>query len=196
VKARASRRAQAGYSLIEVLITLVIVSLITGLVFSGIGGAARLSLSLSDASDRLDRATLAAEWFRASVAGAMPAEGPAPPQLIGAAKTLRLTTVTPLHARPGSPRQVTWRIVEQPGGDVDLVYDSDGVSWTVARTRDREPRFVYRGAGDEDWRDKWSERAPPALVGLEDFFAAPILVRPRTRSLPDQPADRPFEART
>lgn len=187
-------KRRAGYTLIEMLITLVIVALVTGLVFDGVGGTARLSLRLADASEKLDRASLAAEWFRQSVAGALPAEGPLPPQLVGDGQTLRLSTMASLHDRIGAPRMVEWRLSKTAGGGVELVYAFGDQSWVVAQTPKGDPRFTYRGEGGAAL-ERWAEREPPRLVALEGFFDDPILASPRTRRLPEQPGKSPDDKR-
>lgn len=184
-----------GMSLMEVLITLVIVGLIMGLVFDGIGGAARLSLRLTDAADALDRQYLAAEWWRRSVASALPTEGPDPPTFIGGPDRLQIATVSPLHARIGATRLVEWRLEREPSGAA-LVYAFGEETWTVARTANPDPRFAYRAAGEDVWRERWTEREPPALVALEGLFTAPVLAHPRTRMLPVQPSENPAEVRS
>lgn len=187
--------ARRGMSLMEVLITLVIVGLIMGLLFDGIGGAARLSLRLTDAADALDRQYLAADWWRRSVASALPTEGPDPHTFVGASDSLQMTTVHALHARPGATRPVEWRLVRDAEGTA-LVYAFGEETWTVARSRDAQARFAYRGAGQDVWRPDWNEREPPALVALEGFFSAPVLAHPRARKLPIQPSDTPGEVRS
>ncbi|HOY79878.1 MAG TPA: type II secretion system protein, partial [Hyphomonadaceae bacterium] len=113
------RQFNAGYSLVEVLITIVIMALITGLVFQGLGGAARLALRLSDEADRLDRSAMTSDWWRMSVVSALPSaadpeapETPKKPNLVGTADRLSMETVSSLTARFGAPREVVWSIVK------------------------------------------------------------------------------------
>ena len=116
-----AKSAAAGYTLLEVLITLVIVGLISGLLFEGLGGAARQSLALADKAGRLERVALASDWWRTSTASILPATEGEPNAVNGGATTLTAFVAQPLHARPGSPHTITWTIVKNgPFCDTEL----------------------------------------------------------------------------
>jgi len=181
---------------VEVLITLVIMALVTGLLFEGIGGAAQMSLRLSDEADRLDRNALAADWWRASVVSALPPakdpqspDAPRTPTFIGAVDAVSMETVATLHARLGAPRLVRWTLAPV-GSTTQLIYEADGVRWTAAQTRKRNARFVYRDV-DGSWKDAWNQADPPQLVTLENFFDTPVVAHPRSRAVAFQPPERP-----
>lgn len=192
---RPQRNAKTGYSLVEVLITLVIMALIVGLLFQGIGGAAQMSLRLSDEAERLDRNALATDWWRASLASSLPSAvdphdpSATRPNLAGSGQTMEFETVASMHARLGAPRIVRWSLARN-GAATQLVYESEGVRWTVATTRRADARFAYRD-GDGAWKSDWSAVDPPQLVTLENFFDTPVLAHPRSRAVALQPPDRP-----
>jgi prepilin-type N-terminal cleavage/methylation domain-containing protein len=193
---RRRRVRQAGYSLVEVLITLVIMAMLTGLLFQGIGGAAQMSLRLSDQADRLDRTALAADWLRTSIASALPEpkgqtgpDIPRTPRLVGAATSLSIVTIAALHARPGTPRAVRWELTRD-GATTRLIYEAEGVKWTVAQSRRPDARFVFRGEAGASLAD-WSNPDPPQLVTLENFFDTPVIAHPRSRAVAAQPPERP-----
>jgi len=184
-------RASAGYSLIEVLITLVIVGMITGLLFDGIGGAARLSLRVSDEADRLERAIIASDWWRMSIVGNAPNEAGLPSGLYGNQYVMTVNTLAPLHARVGAQRVIVWRM-SQEAGRWRLTYQHDDQTpWLVAETIRAAPHFTYCCDANGQWVDEWIATDPPRLVALVDFFSAPVLAHPRSRLPPLQPQDMP-----
>ena len=193
---RPSELRSRGFSLVEVLITIVIMALVTGLVFQGLGSAARLTLRLSDEADRLDRSAMTSDWWRVSVMSALPAppdpeapDAPRPPNLIGTSDTLSMETAASLSARFGAPRQVAWSIQESRGAS-DLVYQSGSERWTVARSRKSGARFAY-WTQEGGWQESWNQPDPPRLVVLENFFDAPVLAHPRSRAVQFQPSEKP-----
>ena len=190
------RQFNAGYSLVEVLITIVIMALITGLVFQGLGGAARLALRLSDEADRLDRSAMTSDWWRMSVVSALPSaadpeapETPKKPNLVGTADRLSMETVSSLTARFGAPREVVWSIVKA-GSTSELVYEAGSERWVVARSRKNSPHFAYR-ARTGVWETAWNKSDPPVMLMLENFFDTPVLAHPRSQAIEFQPSEKP-----
>jgi prepilin-type N-terminal cleavage/methylation domain-containing protein len=177
--------AAAGYTLLEVLITLVIIGLISGLLFAGLGGAARQSLALADKAGRLERAALTSDWWRVGVDSILPAGKGDPVTLSGTPTSLTANMAQTLHARPGSPRLVTWSIVKI-GNGATLHYSGDDTQWDLARTQNKDARFAYLTEAGE-WKSSWAEPNPPRLIALLDFFDAPILATPRSKIAPLEP---------
>lgn len=195
-RSRRRRAKSAGYSLVEVLITLVIMAMLTGLLFQGIGGAAQISLKLSDEADRLDRTALAADWWRSSIASALPPpedpsdpDAPRPATFVGGSESLAIETVASLHARLGAPRKARWSL-EREGATTRLVYQGDNLRWIVAQTRGTNARFVYFGDNGAS-SPQWTQADPPRLVVLEGFFDTPVIAHPRSRAVAFQPPERP-----
>lgn len=190
------RNSSGGYSLLEVLITLAVMGLIVSLLFQGLGGTARLALSLSDEADRLDRAYLSADWLRESIASALPPapdpEAPDRPRLptfVGSRDAVTVETAQTLHEPIGLPRKIRWSF-RKTGKMTELVYEADETSWVVLRRPAPEAQFSYLGA-DGTWLEAWTDADPPRLVAVNAFFDTPILARPRSRAIEFQPSEKP-----
>jgi hypothetical protein len=182
--------------LLEVLITLAVMGLIVGMLFQGLGGAARLSLALSDQADRLDREYLSADWLRESLAAALPpafdpeaANQPIAPTFVGNREAVKFETAQPLHERIGAPRLVGWSF-RKAGSMTELVYEAGPLSWVVLKKPARDAHFAYL-ATDGEWQDTWASPDPPELVSVNAFFDTPILARPRSRAVEKQPSEKP-----
>ena len=153
-----ARRA-AGFSLMEMLVTLMLVSFATMLMFQMLGSYRIARERVQGQSGLIDRQALFQEWFRDSVHGLFIADGL---QFSGERARFRGTTLNPMYAPEGSPTDVEWSIIEQ-GDRTVIVYAEDRkVRWQVPLARADVARFAYLDeAGRET--DAW-----PPKQGLVD----------------------------
>ena len=167
---RRRRVAQRGFTLMEMLVTLVLISFATMLMFQMLGSY-RIALGRVGAQAAgIDREALFQAWFRDSVHGLYAAPGL---HFVGDAARFSATTLNPLHAAEGSPTALAWELHRTDDGGFEIAYIEDGSERWRMRRRDPSPlRFEYYD-GDGKPLDQWppslgkvNPEALPALVGL------------------------------
>ena len=161
--------ASAGFTLMEMLVTLMLVSFTTMLMFQMLGSYRIAHQRVQAQSGQIDRRALFQAWFRESVHGLFAAKDL---EFVGEADRFRGTTLNPLFASEGSPTVVEWRLLR---GDrqMEIVYLEDGTQrWRQPLEGSDEARFVYVDAEDklqDGWPPKLGKRTRgelPALVML------------------------------
>lgn len=157
-------RRSGGFTLMEMLVTLMLVSFATMLMFQMLGSYRIARERVQGQSGLIDRRALFQSWFRDSVHGLFIAEGL---QFDGGRTRFRGTSLNPLYAAEGSPTEVAWAIVEG-GGRVAIQYSEGGIArWRLPLVGTEEAQFSYL-----DEAGKASATWPPQL-GLQD--AGPTL---------------------
>jgi general secretion pathway protein J len=152
-------RRSRGFTLMEMLVTLMLVSFATMLMFQMLGSYRIARERVQSQSGLIDRQALFQDWFRDSVHGLFIADGL---QFTGERTRFRGTTLNPLFAPEGSPTLVQWTI-EDDGDRAAIAYAEDGVErWRVRLARADVASFAYL-----DEAGKQSATWPPAR-GLVD----------------------------
>lgn len=181
---RLFRKARpGGFTLMEMLVTLVLISFATMLMFQMLGSYRIASERVRGQAGNIDRQALFQAWFRDSVHGLYAAPNL---RFVGDAAQFTATTLNPLYAPEGSPIAVAWSLRENGQGGAEIVYSEDGRErWHLPLQGDGEVEFTYIDAG---WRasDAWPPKlgkvnpeALPAVVGLvrrHDDGDRPLLV--------------------
>lgn len=135
-----SVRRPGGFSLMEMLVTLMLVSFATMLMFQMLGSYRIARERVQGQSGLIDRQALFQDWFRDSVHGLFIAEGL---QFTGERTRFRGTTLNPMYAPEGSPTEVQWTI-EDEGDRVSIAYVEDGRErWRVRLARADLAQFAY-----------------------------------------------------
>lgn len=154
----------------EMLVTLMLISFATMLMFQMLGSYRIANERVREQAGAIDRRALFQAWFRDSVQGLYAA-----PNLtfVGARDRFSATTLNPLYAAAGRPTAIEWMLRETADGVPEVVYFEDGRErWSLPLQGTSAARFTYY---TEDWRqgDAWPPRlgkveaeALPALVGL------------------------------
>lgn len=136
-------RRSVGFTLMEMLVTLMLVSFATMLMFQMLGSYRVARERVQVQSGFIDRRALFQSWFRDSVHGLFIADGL---QFAGERSRFRGTTLNPLYAAEGSPTDVAWTI-EEDGDRVSIVYSEEGVErWRVRLARADVAHFAYLDA--------------------------------------------------
>lgn len=178
----ANRRVASGFTLMEMLVTLILISFATMLMFQMLGSY-RIALERVGAQAAgIDREALLQAWFRDSVHGLYAA-----PRLhmTGDAARFAATTLNPLYAPEGSPTSIAWELQRADDGAMEVVYVESGIErWRMRRRPDAALRFVYfdaAGRQSREWpasRGKVDLESLPAMVGLvrdDDGVDRPLL---------------------
>ena len=164
-----SRRRASGFSLLEVIVTLVVVSLILTVLMQALAQSLDMRERLLRHQRHARAAALQEQWFRDNVSSAVADLPAALGHLRGEAAALELLTPAPMVGH-GLAR-VRWELVEADGG-VALAYDGPGWSGVVVPAPLREAKFSYMGH-DGAWSDRWAPELP------EGVDPASIAVLPR-----------------
>ncbi len=159
----------AGFTLMEMLVTLILVSLTTMLMFQMLGSYRVSHDRVQAQSGQIDRRALFHAWFRDSVNGLYAAKDL---EFLGSATQFSGTTLNPLYATEGAPTVVEWRLVRGEG-QMEIMYLENGVSrWRQRLEGGDGAHFAYVDREDnvqDAWPPKLGNRKPgelPALVML------------------------------
>lgn len=146
------RRAR-GFSLLEALVTLVIVALIVTLLMQALRQSLDLRSRILRHQSETRVASLQEHWFRDSVGGAIADLPDAFGRTQGSADSLELVTLEPVAADGVS--RVRWWLEPVQGGAALHYSDPASPDITVVPGPLREARLRYLGS-DGQWTDTWA----------------------------------------
>ena len=153
-----------GFTLLEMLVVLLIVSLLTTLLMQGFAYILQLrGRFLTQLSD-LQQGTLQEHWFRSSTT-ALVADYPDIPDakiFQGEAKQFQGLTLSALDAEAGLPTPMMWKLVFQEGSTFLQYQHSNGEVWEVSRWLGDSGEFSYF-----DSAGKWYPTWPPQNLGIK-----------------------------
>ena len=162
------RRSSHGFTLMEVLVTLVLVSLATMLMFQMLGSYRVARERVQAQSGGIDRQALFSGWFRASVQGLFIDHGLT---FEGGEEHFEGTSLNALYAGAAMPTKVRWEL-QQEGGEIRIAYVEDGAErWRHPLAGKGSARFAYL---DEAGRrhDTW----PPRLGAQDALLPSTVLL--------------------
>ena len=161
---------KGGFTLMEMLVTLVLVSLATMLMFQMLGSYRASRERVQAQSGSLDRRMLFDGWFRASVHGLFIDKGLG---FVGDEAHFAGVSLNPLFAPAGAPIAVEWRLGARDG-QAEVAYLEEGRGrWRLSLAGAAEARFAYLDR-DGGQHSTW----PPKLGKQDDMLpAAVVLVR-------------------
>ena len=179
-----SRRG-GGFTLMEMLVTLMLVSFATMLMFQMLGSYRIARERVQAQAGGIDRRALLQGWFRDSVHGLF--AGPEY-RFVGNRQGFSAVSLNPLHAPEGSPSRIAWSLTQGANGRTELGYaEDDHDRWTLP-LEGEDARFFYvdeGGAQTEVWppaRGLVKPEALPAMVilqrrlnGRDDSLVAAVL---------------------
>lgn len=160
-------RPAGGFTLMEMLVTLVLISLATMLMFQMLGSY-RIARERAQAqSGQIDRQVLFAGWFRSSVQGLFIDHGLT---FEGTSDNFEGTTLNPLYAPGATPTLVRWELRDAATGP-EIVYIENGQErWLQPLARTRAARFAFL-----DEEGKQHEAWPPKL-GKQDALLPSVVL--------------------
>lgn len=180
----APSRSARGFTIMEMLVVLTLVSLLGTLLVQGLGFFATRYDAAQRHNRTTDQSALRQHWFETTVRGIVPV-GVQARALRGSASTFAGTSLQPLAGEAGGPALVRWTIAE--GGSA-IVYQEQGmatvgtdpITWRLPLAASESATFQYadRRGG---WHDAWpTAEAPnewtPSLIRL---VANPAATAPR-----------------
>jgi len=159
----------AGFTLMEMLVTLILVAFTTMLMFQMLGSYKIANQRVQAQSGLIDRRALFQDWFRDSVNGLFAAKDL---EFIGAASRFDGTTLNPLYASEGAPTVIEWRLL-RTDSKTDIVYLENGTQrWQQALEGSDDAHFLYVDVEDKShdvWPPKLGKRTRgelPAMIML------------------------------
>lgn len=164
-----SPRRSPGFTLMETLVMLVLVSMAATMMFQMLDSYRIAEQRIAAQAGNIDRASLFDAWLADGIHGLM-ADPDRP--FKGSRLEFDGVTMNPLFGPPGAPAQIHWRLhATRDGGEVS--YSEDGVSRWAMDLRDFDGvRFVYLDEAGEQ-HDQW----PPAKGVQVALPSAIALVR-------------------
>jgi prepilin-type N-terminal cleavage/methylation domain-containing protein len=170
------RKSQAGFSLLEILVVLMIFSLISVMLMQGLAYTLDMRGRLLFHLQRLQHSAMQQAWFISTVEGIVADYEDLPPDQIrrfeGKPLEFHALASSTLHAAPGVPAEFGWKL-ENDGGNVILQYLPGAKkedAWEVAHWQGSEAGFRYL-APNGIWYDRW----PPQET---EWFMPPDWVSP------------------
>lgn len=170
--APATRKPQAGLTLMEVLVTLVLISLATLLMFQTLGSYRIAKARVAAQSGAVDRRALFEAWFRESVRGLHATRRVA---FKGTAGGFEGLTLAPASGASGAGKALRWSL-QQRRGEWRIAYAEEGRQrWDLPFADTRQASFAYLDDAGK-LHDAW----PPRL-GVQEALPAAVVLR-RTAS--------------
>lgn len=166
-------RPAPGFSLLEAIVTMVIVALIVTLLMQALGQSLNLRGRLLRHERQATVAALQEQWFRDTVATALSDLPDGFGRMAGTADTLELVTPRPLGG--GELQRVRWFLRPVPGGMALHYADATWPDLAVIEGPLLDAGFAYLdGAGD--WHSEWAPKADsqevlPRIVRLQALTA-------------------------
>jgi prepilin-type N-terminal cleavage/methylation domain-containing protein len=154
-----------GFTLLEVLVVLVIVTLLMTFLFQALSHVATVRIHILRQLNTFQQGAIQEFWFRHSTAGLI-ADYPDIEQsqaFKGSDKRFSGLTTAALNADAGVPNRFAWAIIEEKGQNV-LQYQTGSETWSV---------LYWQGGGYGvgfqylDEKGKWHDAWPPQQFGVE-----------------------------
>ena len=194
--AGAASRCRSGFTLMEMMVTLVIVSLVAGLVGQALFQLSRVERLLEGGQLRSMAASVRAQWVRSAIESLLPGEAGSADRLRGSERELQgLSTDVPMLPAPGLARLHLRLVFLEPAGVTQLhllaaepVQGGAQAEPVVLLTwPGRDGRFRYLDALGE-WRGDWPAplgppgAALPRAIALETGLPGMRLLLATTRA--------------
>jgi prepilin-type N-terminal cleavage/methylation domain-containing protein len=108
---RIATPAASGFTLIEMLVVLIIVSMVGAILFSSYQRVLDIRIRLLAFLDGTDAPTLIAGWFRSSIEGLLPDQEDGADVFAGTPRRLVGLSTAPIDGTPGVPTRIAWELV-------------------------------------------------------------------------------------
>ena len=178
---------QRGFTLVEILVVLVIVSLVSGILFQAMGQVMHLQKKFGVELVHSQQGVMLLDWFQQSVEGLMPDYADGKDKFVGSERRFSGLTTNPLAAENGVPTPLAWELAFDPdSGETRLLYGASRGAVPVISWQGNKGKFSYldaKGEFHEAWPPplgSWPQL--PAAIRVEAlrdgepamFFAAPL----------------------
>ena len=198
---------QTGFTLVEVLVTLVLLSMVAAIVFGSLGQVLNARARLRPYLDRSEETALVAGWFRQTVQALITDYDTGKNGFAASANTFSGLTASPLLGPAGTPTAFAWAL--RYDGALDLMFleyrEKPQDTVEIARWSGKDAVFSYYGQ-DQEWRRVWpptdldkstTAMQLPQLVrlgGLPSEVFPTVVAAPRAAPVPRPPLTNLFGA--
>jgi prepilin-type N-terminal cleavage/methylation domain-containing protein len=171
---------QSGFTLVEVLITLVLLGMVAAVAFGSLRQVLDARVRLRPYLDQSEETTLVASWFRQTVQALIADYDDGKHRFAGTATEISGLTASPLIGPPGTPIPFRWALKYDPATDLTVLEYKEGpketvpiVSWTG-----HDGKFNFY-ADDQRWHPAWppggtdQSKPPPQLPQLVRLSGIP-----------------------
>lgn len=157
------RNKNNGFTLLEVLVVLVLLSLISTLAFEILHQTANLRNQFLDTLDELQQGVIREHWFRSSVSALTPDYPPEKEVVYQARKSYVFQgtetefyglTLTALDNDGGIPTPFGWQLELKENETILRYRNSEEQWWEIMRWKGKEGKFFYQ-AKDNQWYKQW-----------------------------------------
>jgi len=148
----------SGFTLLETLVVLVLVSLISVLLMQGLGFVMQLRTHFVEQIDDLQQGALQEHWFRSSTSSLFPASKTSPYLFHGKPKVLTGLTMAAINQDIGVPTPFKWALQTEQDRTI-LYYYPDlikqpNLKWQVMDWYGHEGKFQYLSTTGR-WFNQW-----------------------------------------
>lgn len=160
-------RKPQGFTLLEMLVVLMIISLLSLLLMQGFSYLLQLRVRFLDRLDDMQQFTLQRHWFESSSSALIPEYTDLPEgyPFKGEERGFSGLTTMSLDDIPGVPLPCAWYL-NYDGGETHLLYRrANQQTWEVMSWPGREGGFRYQDEKGE-WHAKW----PPSSTAAASFM--------------------------
>jgi prepilin-type N-terminal cleavage/methylation domain-containing protein len=165
---------QAGFTLVEVLVTLVLLSMVGAIVFGSLGQVLDARARLRPYLDQAGETALVAAWFRQTVQGLLADYDTGQDKFSATESGFAGLTASPLMGPPGTPTGFAWVLKYDAGRDISILEytEKQSKSIPIARWPGKLGSLSYFGQ-DHEWRRQW----PPPDLNQSERPQLPQLIR-------------------
>lgn len=146
---------QRGFTLLEILVVLVIVSLTSGILFQAMGQVAQLQKKFGVELVHTQQGEMLSNWFQQSIEGLLPDYPDGKNKFSGTERRLSGLTTNPLAAENGVPSSLVWEFAfDADTGETRLLYGSGKDAAPVISWQGNKGKFAYldsKGELHESW---------------------------------------------
>lgn len=168
-------RASAGFTLLEMVVTLVLVSLLVAVLMQMLGQALSVRTRLLHYQQTMRLSYLKEGWFRDVVAASQLDDSDGFPPLRGSSVELSHVSAMPLQS--GGLARVRWQLRFDGQGKASLYYaEGDSEPLQILEGPLEQARFSYRGASGE-WVEQWDSGPVVPPTGVASRVGLPLVVR-------------------
>ncbi|MEM8770369.1 MAG: prepilin-type N-terminal cleavage/methylation domain-containing protein [Pseudomonadota bacterium] len=171
---RSSSKAQKGFSLLELIASLAIVSLVSAALFQSAGQWFRLSARAADAADQTVQRVTDQSLFEYAVSGLAPA-WPEQTELLFRGDRNGFSGLSRTPLQTAAPAFVFINIsIDRSHAGASVIYASGDTRWNLLSPIGADAGFSYLGA-DGAWRDTWPPAVNPEPGPFNDaaFYSIP-----------------------
>lgn len=186
-------KGQAGFTLLETLISLAILSVVSLALFQSTSALLHITDRAVFAGERTVEAGIARKTFRASIGGLTPAwrEDVAGAFQGDARQLSGLSTDVPTVAARGL-QSFSLSLVPQNDGKIVLTAMAGGQTWPLREFAADTAKFVYLGA-DRQWHERWPPRQIPSPGFFDDVLFMDMPKLPLAVRLHGKSSDKSFD---